>query len=153
MLTDTSCFLLDTLNSRAKVNYSSEAVQLQNIIRYEKPQALYRGFSAAFYGSLIYGYAYFYVYKQIKVGLRHYFESIGNIPLLYFCSAALSECLSLGFYYPLDLVKVRMQARHEQYKYKGTFDGFYRIYKEGKIMFYYKKSPCYVANSVTNYGL
>lgn len=43
---------------------------------------------------------------------------------------ALAEVACLPFYYPYDLIKVRMQTMHEKYGYRNFIDGVCKIWNE-----------------------
>jgi hypothetical protein len=44
-------------------------------------------------------------------------------------STAFAEIMSLPFYYPFDLVKVRMQTMHAKYGYRNIVDAYVKIWK------------------------
>lgn len=45
---------------------------------------------------------------------------------------ALAEIACLPFYYPFDLIKVRMQTMHDKYGYRNFIDGFCKVWNERK---------------------
>ena len=52
--------------------------------------------------------------------------------LISLVGTALAEIAALPFYYPYDLIKVRMQTMHEKYGYKNFVDGICKIANEKK---------------------
>ena len=45
---------------------------------------------------------------------------------------ALAEIASIPFYYPYDLIKVRMQTMNDKYGYRNFLDGLIKIWNENK---------------------
>ena len=45
---------------------------------------------------------------------------------------ALAEIASIPFYYPYDLINVRMQTMHDKYGYRNFLDGLIKIWNENK---------------------
>jgi hypothetical protein len=59
----------------------------------------------------------------------HGFASMLKTFLVTFVASASAEFLSLWFYYPFDLIKVRMQTSNDVYKYTNLVDAFVKIYQ------------------------
>lgn len=123
-LMDCTTFSLDTINCRSKV--LGEKLVKNRAEAFKACQNLHRGVSASFYGSLFYGYAYFYLYHNFKRILLPFYNN-QTTPTYYMASAALAESIALSVYFPFELVKLRMQTSNERYNYKSTWDGFRKI--------------------------
>lgn len=50
-----------------------------------------------------------------------------------FVGSAVAEIFSVPFYYPFDLIKVRMQTSHAKYGYNNLIDGVIKIWHEKNI--------------------
>ena len=100
----------DTLNSRSKVHQESLSLMrlLNNVLEAEGANAFAKGISATYYGSVFYGFSYFYSYSWLKVKGNDIFEKHNKLPLLYFLSGFVSEYAALLLYFPFETVKVRM---------------------------------------------
>ncbi|TNV72165.1 hypothetical protein FGO68_gene6035 [Halteria grandinella] len=95
---------------------------------------LYKGYSASFYGSIMYGYIYFALYKGLKVYLK---ENLGNESAegrsagmkaaIYASASTVAEILALCIYYPFELIKVRFMTMNDKYKYYSVTDAMYKI--------------------------
>ena len=85
--------------------------ELNNVLHKEGANALAKGISATYYGSVLYGFSYFYTYPFLKKKFHDPFDKRDKLPLLYFMSALVSEYLGLLLYFPFETVKVRMQAK------------------------------------------
>jgi hypothetical protein len=68
MACETVFYFVDTLNMRSKVSTHSISVRrlISHIIRTEGVRGFFKGASAAYYGSLFYGFSYFSIYKAVK---------------------------------------------------------------------------------------
>eukprot|EP00493_Phyllostaurus_siculus_P025147 UN25491 len=71
MICDGLFHLIDTINIRSKVNDSSKGTkstfhQVRKIYSREGLYGFGKGFSACFYGSVLSGFSYFFLYKAIK---------------------------------------------------------------------------------------
>lgn len=106
-------YFVDTINSRSKVQQQNLSMmrELNNVLNKEGANALAKGISATYYGSVLYGFSYFFTYPFLKKKFHEPFEKRNQLPLLYFMSALVSEYLGLLLYFPYETVKVRMQAK------------------------------------------
>lgn len=43
---------------------------IRKIVKTEGIYGLYKGYSASYYSSIIYGYLYFYIYKGLKMQMK-----------------------------------------------------------------------------------
>lgn len=102
----------DTINSRSKVNQESLSMMrlLNNVLQAEGVNAFAKGINATYYGSVFYGFSYFYTYTSLKVIGHDRFERHNKLPLLYFLSGVVSEYAALLLYFPFETVKVRLQS-------------------------------------------
>ena len=109
-----------------------------NIINKEGAISLLRGIQPVLYGYYIGAFVYYYSYAHSKIHIRKMLnneetEAIDGKKILYttllvsFVAAALSELLSLTFYYPFDLIKTRMQI-NDQHRYNGVLDAIIKIF-------------------------
>lgn len=81
-----------------------------HISRTEGIAGFAKGFSSAFYGAALYGFAYFSIYKIIKNNFR---DKLGDdtkvdMAVCYFFAALSAECLTLFVKFPFDLFKCRL---------------------------------------------
>ena len=117
MLVESSFYILDSVNSKSKVNQEAISMirMLNTVLREEGALGLVKGFSASFYGSFFYGFSYFHIYIWAKLYGYEYFNERNKLPLLYFLSAAISEVCGLTLYYPFETIKVRYQTKFHHY--------------------------------------
>lgn len=123
-VTDCSTYSLDTINSRSKVLGEKMVKSKAEMVK--ACRSLNRGISASFYGSLFYGYVYFYLYNNFKKILRPFYNGKPT-PSMYMGAAAMTEMMALSVYFPFELIKIRMQTCHERYNYKSVWDAFRQI--------------------------
>ena len=67
-----------------------------------------KGFSATFYGSIFYGFIYFYLYKQTKLLIYKHYGDDTNPKFVFVSAAIIAEALTLIFGFPFDLIKCRL---------------------------------------------
>lgn len=69
LLCESMFYCIDAVNTRSKV--LAENVwfidMVRRIYKSEGMYGLYKGYSASYYSSILYGYLYFYIYKGLKV--------------------------------------------------------------------------------------
>ena len=100
------------------------------------------------YGYLLSSFIYFQMYAHTKIYLKELLfgssstadeftnhntnqHSMLATASVSFIASAFAEITALGFYYPYDLIKTRMQANNEIYGYKGCLDAAIKMYEEG----------------------
>jgi hypothetical protein len=86
-----------------------------------------RGFSAAFYGAVMAGFSYFFLYKLFKQKISQQFEYWNiNVDMGIVClmSSFTAELCTLLSKYPFDLVKCRLQSVNNIFKYKNLVHAF-----------------------------
>ena len=113
MMCDCGFHIIDTVNIRAKVADGTVAKkstfdQIRLIYAKEGAYGFGRGFSACFYGSIMYGLTYFYMYKTLKLKLFERFGDEISPTTVYFVSAMLAECVTILVLFPYDLIKCRI---------------------------------------------
>jgi hypothetical protein len=65
----------DTINSRSKIQQESLSMMrlLNTVLQEEGANALCKGINATYYGSVLYGFSYFFTYSSLKVKGHDYF--------------------------------------------------------------------------------
>lgn len=128
-----SFFFIDAVNTRSKIlpHNAPFLKMLRDIVKTEGiRKGLYKGYSASFYGSIMYGYIYFFLYKGLKVHMK---ESMGGPSsasmkaAIYASASTIAECLALTVYYPFELIKVRLMTMNDRFKYESVNDAFHKI--------------------------
>jgi Mitochondrial carrier protein len=76
-----------------------------------------KGFSAAFYGAAIYGFAYFSIYKVLKSYFKDKFGDKVDMAICYLIASFTTEALTLIVKFPYDLIKCRLQSVNYIFKY------------------------------------
>ena len=72
--------------------------------------ALCRGWSVTYYGSIAYGGSYFFMYPWLKVKGSQLTSKKEHLPFVYFLSGMIAEYAALLVYFPFETVKVRIQS-------------------------------------------
>jgi hypothetical protein len=74
---------------------------------------------------------YFTIYKQVKLQMKEKFQpqTTSMKCFIYACASTVSEVFTLAFYYPYELIKIRLLTQNEKYKYNGVTDAMKKIYK------------------------
>ena len=98
----------------------------RKVIKEEGIAGLYKGYTACYYSSILYGYLYFYLYK----GFKHYVKDTdafrahqGSTPvnaMVYASASTFAEIISLFIYYPFELTKIRLLTKNDIYKYTSV---------------------------------
>jgi hypothetical protein len=111
----------------------------KKVIREEGIQGLYKGYTACYYSSILYGYVYFYLYKGVKGHMkesemyRNSSHSTSFRALIYASASTIAEIISLFIYYPWELVKIRLLTRNDVFKYESVSDAFVKITRKDGI--------------------
>ncbi len=144
----------DTINSKSKVAQESISFMklLNNVLKQDGANALWRGVSVTYYGSIFYGGSYFYTYPWLKIKGHDLFERHNKLPLLYFLSGFISEYIALLLYFPFETVKVRFQTQSHR-QYNGLLDGLYDVIKTDGIKFIYQGYFWYAMHYSINYSV
>lgn len=108
-----------------------------------------RGFSAAFYGGIIYGFAYFSIYKVLKGYFRDYFDNTVDLALVYLLASFTTEVLTLSVKFPYDLIKCRLQSVNYIFKYQNLPHAFNKEVSENGVRSLYRGSMPFLATYAT----
>lgn len=126
--------------------------QLNATFEKEGANALMRGSSVTYYGSIFYGGSYFYTYPLFKKWGHEYFDNKDdNTTLLYFASGFVSEYIALLLYFPFETVKVRIQT--QSHDYKGLMDGMIDVFCKDGAKFIYQGYFWYAMHYSVNYSI
>jgi hypothetical protein len=68
LIGESSFYFIDAINARSKVLSKNVGFMemLRDVLKNEGVQGLFKGYSACYYSSIMYGYLYFYIYKGFK---------------------------------------------------------------------------------------
>jgi hypothetical protein len=121
------------------------------IFRNEGVAGLTKGIQASFYGAIIYGFTYFYLYKLFK---ETYKKHIGeSSAFMFLLASCFTQMIALWVFYPFDMIKVRLQTSNHIFKYKGLKNAFIRIfYQHNSLKGFYVGFPVYLCTYVTNFS-
>lgn len=69
---ESTFYCIDAVNTRSKMLKENVGFKemASRIIKSEGIYGLYKGYSASFYGTIIYGYLYFFIYKASKIYMK-----------------------------------------------------------------------------------
>lgn len=72
LIGESSFYFIDAVNMRSKILHENVgfAEMTKRIIKNEGIYGLYKGYSASYYSSILYGYLYFYIYKGLKLQMK-----------------------------------------------------------------------------------
>lgn len=105
---------------------------------------LYKGWSACYYSSIMYGYIYFSLYKGVKFRLKEtdlfkaHNDSTSAKALVYATSSTIAEIFALCVYYPFELVKIRLLTKNDHFGYTSVTNAFWKIYKNDGVRGLYR---------------
>lgn len=108
-----------------------------------------KGFSAAFYGAAIYGFAYFSIYKILKGYFKDRFEGKVDMAVCYLLASFTTEVLTLSVKFPYDLIKCRLQSVNYIFKYQNLPHAFKKEIKTNGVMALYKGAMPFLATYTT----
>jgi hypothetical protein len=119
LFTELATHAIDTINMKSKA-INGPKLYVFDILRIEGPFSLLRGVQPVLYGYFFSSMIYFYIYVHIKALIKKtYFNEEGSSFRLIYATAVASflgsiaaEYIALGFYYPFDLIKTRMQTSY-----------------------------------------
>jgi hypothetical protein len=117
---------VDTVNiaTKAEKTQTSTMSMVHKIWAKEGLTGFGKGFSACFYGATFGGFLYFYLYKTLKTKFKDQLPSHWDIGLVYATAGLTAEALCIGFKYPFDLVKCRLQSVNYIFKYQNIPHAF-----------------------------
>lgn len=110
VIIETAFHCADTVNIRAKASKTnvSTTSMISKIYAQEGIKGFGRGFSAMFYGGIVYGFCFFAIYKVIKGYFKDYFDGSVDLAICYLLASFTTEVLTLSVKYPYDLIKCRL---------------------------------------------
>lgn len=129
-ISELSFHFIDTVNNRCKVNKgpTKSIPHLRKMIASEGYRCLFRGINVTFYTGFCGGLVYFALYKYIKDQMKgSSSRGFGQEYIRYFCAAFVSELATLFIYYPMEMIKTRMQVGQSYYRYNGLADALKKI--------------------------
>jgi len=140
MLWEVGFHSIDTINMRSKLhpNKMNTYRMMSEIYTQEGVKGFSKGISACYYGSIVWGFLYFSLYKQLKVFISKRSEGQLRPSQVCLSSSFVAEMITLLIYYPYDLVKSRMQTSNHKYKYTNVFQAFHKEITENGISALYK---------------
>ena len=142
LLGESMFYCIDAVNMRSKV--LSENVKfvdmVKTIYKNEGMHGLYKGYSASYYSSILYGYMYFYIYKGLKVHMKETYDpqSTSSFAMIYASASTIAEVIALIIYYPYELVKVRFLTKNDVYGYHSVSDAFVKILRKDSVQGLYR---------------
>jgi solute carrier family 25, member 33/36 len=108
---------------------------VRTILKNEGVYGLYKGYSASYYSSILYGYLYFYIYKGLKMQMKESLQPscTSSYAMIYASASTLAEIIALIAYYPYELVKVRFLTKNDTYGYHSVSDAFVKILRKDSV--------------------
>lgn len=152
-LMEVGFYPLDTLNTQSKISEQSISLrqQMSKVFTQDGMNALCRGWSVTYYGSIAYGASYFFMYPWLKVKGSQLTKKKEYLPFVYFLSGMIAEYGALLIYFPFETVKVRIQSSSTEYL--GLTDGLADIYRKEGISKMYKGYFWYAMHNGLNYSV
>ena len=146
LIGESSFYFIDAINARSKVldHNVSMREMVKKVLKEEGIQGLFKGYTACYYSSILYGYVYFYLYKGVKGYMkesevyRNSSHSASLRALIYASASTIAEIISLFIYYPWELVKIRLLTRNDVFKYESVSDAFVKITRNDGIRGLYR---------------
>jgi hypothetical protein len=104
---------------------------IKNVYKSYGPYGIYRGFTTSYYSSAVAGFAFFAIYKGLKIKLKEIFEpkTQNQCSIIYLVASMVAEAITLAMYYPYEIIKVRIIAKNDIYQYKSLPDAFIKMFK------------------------
>lgn len=126
VLIETAFHFADTVNIRTKASSTniSTSTMISKIYTQDGLKGFGKGFSATFYGGIIYGFCYFTIYKMIKGYFKDHFDGTVDLGVCYLLASFTTEVLTLSVKYPYDLFKCRLQSVNYIFKYQSLPHAF-----------------------------
>lgn len=112
LISESAFYNVDAINAKSKmldVNVSFREM-VSRIYKTEGLKGFYQGYSTVYYSQAVSGFIYFTVYKSIKKLMKDNTQSksASVSALIYAAASTLAEIVTLAFYYPYELVKIRL---------------------------------------------
>lgn len=143
---ESSFYFIDAISARSKVLKENVGMRdmVREVIKNEGIGGLFKGYSACYYSSILYGYLYFYIYKGLKCHLKDtdtFRSNCDSTPLkalVYASASTVAEIASLFIYYPFELVKIRLLTKNDHFKYSSVSDAFNNILRKDGVTGLYR---------------
>lgn len=152
---ESTFYCIDAVNTRSKILTENVGFKemITRILRNEGLYGLYKGYSATFYGTILYGYLYFFIYKSTKLYMKDKLhpDSASSLAMIYASASAIGQMMALMVYYPYELVKIRILTKSEVYKYEGVWDAFKKIYRKDSAKGLYRGSVPFFLTQLSVY--
>lgn len=142
MIWEVGFHFADTVNIRSKLHAQNVTTfhMLSHIYREEGIYGLSKGISACFYGSIVWGFMYFSLYKMLKSFLHRELDQKVHSSVIYLLASFIAESITILVYYPYDLIKSRLQTSNRRYGYRSLIHAFQKEITENGIRSLYKGS-------------
>jgi len=131
---------MDTVNiaakSRKKPQSSSEVGR--KIYAREGVAGLLKGVTPNFYGNVLYGVVYFWLYKYLKQVVGEKISEERSMVWTYMSASFLAAVFSTYLYFPFDLIKCRMQSRNHVFQYDTLTSAFKKELSQNGITSLYR---------------
>jgi hypothetical protein len=146
LIGESSFYFIDAINARSKVLPHNVGFKemFNDVIKTEGVAGLFKGYSACYYSSILYGYLYFYIYKGFKYHVKETEafkarqHSTSVKALVYASASTVAEIVSLFIYYPFELTKIRLLTKNDIYGYTSVSDAFVKILKADGVTGLYR---------------
>ena len=91
---ESTFYCIDAVNTRSKMLNENVGFRemVSRILKNEGIYGLYKGYSATFYGTIIYGYLYFFLYKASKIYMKEKIHpaTMSSTAMIYALASAIS---------------------------------------------------------------
>lgn len=155
MIWEVGFHFADTVNIRSKLHTQNVSTyhMLNQIFMEEGVYGLSKGISACFYGSIVWGFLYFSLYKKLKSYLHTLFDGRVHVSFVFLAASFLAESLTLLLYYPYDLIKSRLQTSNRIFQYKSLLHAFQKEIKENGVFSLYRGASPFLIMFATTISL
>jgi hypothetical protein len=157
LASELSFFPLDAINLTQKLHSTNVSTMqmLRTVYNHYGPYGIYRGFTTSYYSATIAGFAFFGIYKGLKVKMREVFKprTQAQCSLIYTVASIVAEGLSMIIYYPYEIIKVRYIAKNDIYQYRGITHGLASIFKQEGFIGLYRGYNFFLVNYVGSYSI
>jgi len=88
--------------------------------------------------------------SKAKDVLHSSFDGVVHPSLIYLAAAFTAQTITLGVYYPFDLIKIRLQTSNKRYKYRSIPEAFRREVRQNGIGSLYRGAVPYIMTSIVS---
>lgn len=157
MLCETNFHVIDTINTRMKVRSGDQNAKtrantidfIKKIYQKEGPYGFGKGISACFYGSILSGFTYFYLYKKVKLLIHEHLGNKVKPAATYLMASVVADVFTILLCFPYDLIKCRIQSKSQIFKYRSLPHAFQDEIGKNGIRGLYKGSLPYFLTYMT----